>query len=151
MPYIATFILVILSLGFSLNIRAQTSPVPCKSLYQAPATSTPAAVWTVIRLPSDLSRMVKNTRFWLHLCINDAYSIVHFHSASRHALDWFISLFLLRSIPQLLSAAPTGSLKPAPECRFREAFSHLLQSMIWLRPSFPLSSQSIFRTHVYAY
>jgi hypothetical protein len=46
--------------------------------------------------------------------------------------------FPLRSLPQLLSAAPKGGLKPAPECRFRGTRPHLLQSMFRLL-SVPLS------------
>jgi len=130
-----------LRFDFSLYIRAQTSPVPCKSLYQDPAIFTPTAIWTVIRFLSDLSRVVKNTRFRLYLRNNDASSIVHFHSTSWYALDWFISLFLLRSIPQLLTAAPTGCLKPEPKCRFREAYTHPLESMIY-----SIYSPFIFRT-----
>ena len=52
-----------LRFDFSLYIRAQTPPVPYKRLCQDPAIFTPTAIWTVIRFPSDLSCVVKNTRF----------------------------------------------------------------------------------------
>ena len=41
---------------------------------------------------------------------NDASSVLHFRSASWHSPDYFLSLFHLRSAPQLLVAAPKGGL-----------------------------------------
>jgi len=68
---------------------------------------------------------------------NSFFTFVHFYFTLNN-------LFLSRSIPQLLTAAPTGSLKLAPECRFREAYSHLLQSIIncVYSPSFCRNSYS---------
>jgi hypothetical protein len=48
-------------LDFSLGIGVQDSPVPCTSLCHVPATSTPVAVWSVIRSPPDSSRRTEHS------------------------------------------------------------------------------------------
>ena len=63
--------------------------------------------------------LAKIVWFWLHFCINDAWSALHFCSDSWHLPDWFIGLFHLRSVPWLLTTAPSGGLNPVPEYRFQ--------------------------------
>jgi hypothetical protein len=54
---------------------------------------------------------------------------VCFRSSSQRSPDvLFGRLFLGRSPPRLLSAAAPGGLKPTPESRLREAYSHLQHS-----------------------
>jgi len=62
---------------------------------------------------------------------NNVIGSIVVHSRSVHStyLTNVLAFSFLRSAPQLLTAAPKGGLKPAPECRSRGALPHLLQSM----------------------
>ena len=116
-------------LDFSLVIKVQFSPVPYKSLYRAPAAFTPTAIRPINRhLPDFVPVVAKSSGFDCNKPINDASRAIHFRSASRYTPDCYRSLFHTRSAPQLLIAAPDGGLKPAPVCRLRRTYLHLLQS-----------------------
>ena len=57
------------------------------------------------------------------------HRLVRFRSSSQRSPDiLFGRLFHGRSPPRLLNAAAPGGLKPTPESRLREAFSHLRYS-----------------------
>ena len=116
-------------LDFSLIIKVLYSPVPYKSLYRAPVAFTPTAIRSISRNPPDFVPVVaKSSGFDCNKPVNDASRAIHFRSASRYTPDCYCNLFHTRSAPQLLVAAPYGGLKPAPACRFRGAYPHLLQS-----------------------
>ena len=101
------------------------------SLFYAPVTSTPTATCPVNRFPTNLSqRSHKTLVLTVLVSINDASSVLHFRSASQNTTDSIMyRLFLIRSIPWLLTTAPMGVLQPAPVCRLRKAFFHLTESI----------------------
>ncbi len=101
------------------------------SLFYAPVTSTPTAACPVNRFPTSLSqRSHKTLVLAAPVSINDASSVLHFRSASQNTTDSIMyRLFLIRSIPWLLTTAPMGVLQPAPVCRLRKAFFHLTKSI----------------------
>ena len=122
---------ICVSLYFSICIPIQESPVPFVSLFYDPVTSTPTAACPVNRFPTSLSqRSHKTLVLAAPVSINDASSVLHFRSASQNTTDSIMyRLFLIRSIPWLLTTAPMGVLQPAPVCRLRKAFFHLTKSI----------------------
>jgi hypothetical protein len=135
-------------LDFSLIIIVQISPVPHKSPYHAPVTYTPTAIQPISRHPSDLSQL------WLkHLVLTaknglttlrGLFTFVQLHGTYLTATTAFS---ISAQYHNFLIAAPNGGLKPAPECRFRGTYPHLLQSIFRLLCIPPLCSLS-FRTHL---
>ena len=135
-----------LRLDFSLPIRVQVSPVPCKSLCHGPVASTPAVVWSVDRFPPDSSPRAGNlTGFDPHFRLTTLDWLFTFVQLHVTYLTGLPGLFPLRSAPQFLAAAPRGGLKSAPACRPRRTCLHLSQSMVQLSGftclSFQLSLQ----------
>jgi hypothetical protein len=122
----------------SRPVGATGSHVPCKSLNQARATSTPDAIWAVNRLPPDPSRGSKASPVSTSPLSFDTSSVVRFRSPS-----WLTPAALTarrfprRSPPRFLTAAARGGLRPPPAQRPRRA----------TRPTTPGSSISCTAPH----
>ncbi len=119
-----------LHLGFSLNIGTTGSQVPRRSQVQSHAISMPDAAQTVSRCPLRLSWNPESTPV-----LTSSYEF-------RHLIEWFAFAHLSepylprsyavtfpkRSPPRLFTDAALGGLKPAPACRLRGTYPHLLCS-----------------------
>ena len=109
------------------NIEATASHSSTKRQNQVLATSMPNTVHPIIRHPVNLSHSKMTQMVLVLLTFYDTFisDLLSFNSLI-HTWRFSNRLFLLRSQQYLFNNAAIGGLKPIPENRFRETYSHHL-------------------------